>query len=136
MTAMLSWHLHTVPSSQVFVDDFPPGQVAHPAGNLNGHVHQVLLRNCLWEQKMTMSAVSTKIMMVAAYYFIPQSHSFPKYFEYPLTVKKKKKKSSFMTECAPCTCICYSPYRSVRYHLLLSSVRLISPTSSTQRSCS
>lgn len=67
---MSPWHLHTVPSSQVFVDDFPSGQIAHATGNLNRHVYQVLLRNCLWEQKMTMFAVSTKIMMAAAY-FIP-----------------------------------------------------------------
>ena len=42
-----SWHLHAVPSSQVFVDDFPSGQIAHSTGNLNSHVDQVLLRNCL-----------------------------------------------------------------------------------------
>lgn len=40
-------HLHTVPSSEVFVYDLPASQVAHSARNLDGHVNQVLLRNGL-----------------------------------------------------------------------------------------
>lgn len=44
-------YLHTVPCSQVFVDDLPPGQVAHPTGNLDGHVHQILLGNRLQEPR-------------------------------------------------------------------------------------
>lgn len=40
-------HLHTVPGGQVFVYDLPARQVAHSACDLNGHVHQVLLRDRL-----------------------------------------------------------------------------------------
>lgn len=42
-----SGHLHAVPGSDVFVYDLPASQVAHSTCNLDGHVNQVLLRNCL-----------------------------------------------------------------------------------------
>lgn len=45
--SITSGYLHTVSGCQVFVNDLPPGQVAHATGNLDGHVHQVLLRNRL-----------------------------------------------------------------------------------------
>lgn len=44
-------HLHTVPGSQVFVDDLPAGQVAHSTSDLNGHGNQVLLRDRLKDKK-------------------------------------------------------------------------------------
>lgn len=44
-------YLHTVPGSQVFVDDLPSGKVAHPTGNLDGHMHQILLGNRLQEPR-------------------------------------------------------------------------------------
>lgn len=42
---------HTVPGSQVFVDDLPAGQVAHSTGDLNGHINQVLLGDGLKDKK-------------------------------------------------------------------------------------
>jgi len=42
-----SRHLHAVPSSEVFVYDLPASQVAHSTRDLDGHVHQVLLRDSL-----------------------------------------------------------------------------------------
>lgn len=42
-------YLHTVPGSQVFVDDLPSGQVAHATGDLDGHVDKVLLGDRLQE---------------------------------------------------------------------------------------
>lgn len=40
-------HLHAVPGGQVFVYDLPASQVAHSTCNLDGHINQVLLRDCL-----------------------------------------------------------------------------------------
>lgn len=40
-------HLHAVPGGEVFVYDLPASQVAHSTCNLDGHVNQVLLRDCL-----------------------------------------------------------------------------------------
>lgn len=36
-------NLHTVPSSQVFVDDLSSCQVAHTTGDLDSHVNKILL---------------------------------------------------------------------------------------------
>lgn len=36
-------NLHTVPGSQVFVDDLSPCQVAHTTSDLDSHVDKVLL---------------------------------------------------------------------------------------------
>lgn len=33
------------------MDDLPPGQVAHPTGDLDGHVYQILLGNRLQEPR-------------------------------------------------------------------------------------
>lgn len=37
------FNLHTVPGSQVFVDDLSPCQVAHTTSDLDSHVNKVLL---------------------------------------------------------------------------------------------
>lgn len=44
-------HLHAVPGGEVFVDDLPASQVAHSTCNLDRHVNQVLLRDCLKRNK-------------------------------------------------------------------------------------
>ena len=68
------------------MDDLPSGQIAHPTGNLNSHVDQVLLRNRLWEQKMTTFAVTTEVVIAAAYYLIPLH---PKILLIPTHLKNK-----------------------------------------------